>query len=235
MDLKIQDYDYIPLHPVYTDDNETLISREGSIRSTKSLKRSETPRPLVVHTIGRIGFLEVAPAAISGLFCLFFIAAVTTYLALFHITTGEPWQWIVILESRPRLLLMSSVGSNLIGFAVSGLRFSVLKDQILNLLQTSPLMAIFAFRLVDEWLRKHSQSATPLQYGLLFNICAISSLKSAINPFATSSARGEPQPRQFSVKPYGCLYFSWLLRGSLLSRISFFIIIQYRGPLSHGP
>ncbi len=40
-------------------------------------------------------------------------------------------------------------------------------------------MAVFAFQLAEDWFRKSSKSITPLQYGLLFNMCAISSFKSA--------------------------------------------------------
>ncbi len=40
-------------------------------------------------------------------------------------------------------------------------------------------MAVFAFQLAEDWLRKSSENITPLQYGLLLDMCAISSHKSA--------------------------------------------------------
>ncbi len=57
-------------------------------------------------------------------------------------------------------------------------------------------MAVFAFQLAENWLRKSSKNVTPLQYGLLLNMCAISSFKSAYQclRYLSGGARAKSSP-----------------------------------------
>ncbi len=106
----------------------TPASREGQRQTRRWIQGCSDSQARRKSSAGAlcygIGFLKVAPAAIPCLFCLCFIAGVTAYLVVCRaVISGESKWWIVIPESSPRLLLFSSVGSNLIGFVVSGSAF----------------------------------------------------------------------------------------------------------------
>ncbi len=119
MSLKIQNYDYMPLQAPGKDRDKPVSHNETKDARSRTLKQDRAARP--VHSVAGIGFLKVAPAAMSCLFCLSFIAGVAAYLVVCHVVIFGESKWLIVIpESSPRLLLLSSVGSNLIGFVVSG-------------------------------------------------------------------------------------------------------------------